>query len=222
LGPRIAGMHIIGNPFDVQEMPASFQVEPLFTHSLDLGQGFESVQQNFSEEKKRGIKKAARQDVQVRLAQTEQDFLTYYEIYQDTLRRWGQAALFAYPWELFRSLQQQDRQAVKLWLASVNGVTACGKIMFYHNRFAVYWHGASLEAYLKTNVDAYLMSQIIRHACESGYSMLDFGASGGLKGVEQYKERYGAMKTPFYSYNWQNNRLHAGFKRLLYFTAKNH
>jgi hypothetical protein len=58
------------------------------------------------------------------------------------------------------------------------------------------------------------MNAIIQDACRQGYAYFDFGASGGLPGVEHYKEGFGAQKTPFPSYVWQNNQMYQVYQRM--------
>lgn len=210
---RIAHLHLIGNPFSKYSYSKILSEEPLFTHILSLGE-FHEVRKRFSDDKQRGMKKATQFGIEISIADTEEEYQAYYQVYEDTIRRWGKTTLVRYPYTLFEQLWLHKSESIKLWLAKMDDEVVSGKIIFYHNRYAFYWHGATLEKYFRFYPDPKLMATIIEDACEKGYQFLDMGPSGGLKGVEKYKEKFGAQVVPFYSYTWQSNKIYNLYQKV--------
>ncbi len=209
-----AYIHLMGNPFRAIDSPPNYANTPQHTHVLDLTTGYDKLYSEFVSDKKRCIKKAQKSGVTIGMAECEQDFRDYFAVYQDTLRRWGETTLVSYPYDLFEQMYRSQSDAIKLWLARIDGKIVSGKVLFYHNGGALYWHGATLERFFDHQPSTLLMAEIIRDACERGLAYFDFGPSGGLKGVERFKEGFGAQKLHFFSHVWQNNRLYHAYQQL--------
>ncbi|MDW8145851.1 MAG: GNAT family N-acetyltransferase [Roseiflexaceae bacterium] len=218
IDPKVSFFHIMGNPFfETGErfyLPQGYVHSNQYTHVLRLDEGHEKVIRNFVPEKRRYFRKAIKMGVQVWVAETNQEYQQYFEVYLDTIRRWGEKTLISYPYELFDSMYKQKSPSIKLWIARVDNNVIAGKIVFYHNQRAFYWHGAALQSYLNHHPGPLLMTEIIRDACQNGIRYLDLGPSGGLPGVEHYKESFGAEKRFFGSYFWDANQLYRAYQRL--------
>ena len=210
-----AYLHVMGNPYIEQDLPPSYSRSQQYTHLLNLETGWEAIFGNYSSTKRRHIRKAAKMGVTVSVAQTEQEFRDYYRVYEDTLRRWGTGTLNQYPYRLFEQIYQQRSEATKLWVAKVNGEIVSGNLILYHNQNASYWHGATREDYFDYHPAPLLMNEIISDACQRGLRYYDFGPSGGLEGIERYKEEFGAQRKYFSSYIWDRNRLYRAYRKLL-------
>lgn len=209
-----AYIHVMGNPYTDHNLPLSYSRSTQYTHVLSLAEGFDAILSNYSSEKRRSIKKAAKMEVEVSVAETEQEFRSYYEVYEDTLRRWGDTTLMRYPYSLFEQIYRHRSDAIRLWVAKVKGEIVSGDVFFYHNQHVVYWHGATRESYFSHHPAPLLMTDIIKDACQRGFRYCDLGPSGGLKGVENYKEGFGAQKKLFCSYVWKGNRLYHAYQKL--------
>jgi hypothetical protein len=209
-----ASLQMTGNPFAAYEPPTNYSRITEFTHVLSLKEGFDAIFSNYTSEKKRYIVKAQKMKVEMGIARTEQEFKSYYRVYEDTLRRWGDKTLVRYPYRLFERIYQHRSDSIRLWLAKVNGEIVSGNLTFYQNRHVVYWHGATLESHFSYHPAPLLTTAIIRDACQRGYGYYDMNPSGGLKGVEHYKEGFGAQKMPFYSFVWQDNTVHHVYHKL--------
>ena len=211
---RVAYLHVMGNPFGEHELPPSFARSDEYTHVLELGPGFETIYSNYRDGHKYSVKRAKKLGVEVSIAETEADYWNYYEAYVDSLRRWGDRTLVTYPYTLFQEIYNRRSGHTKLWLAKVRGEVASGCLVFYHNRHVLYWHAATRENYLNHGAGPLLITEILRNACQSGFGYYDFSPSGQLKGVEQYKEGFGAKRLGFGSYVWQANRLYQAYQSL--------
>ena len=209
-----AYIHVMGNPYTDQSLPPSFSRSLEYTHVLDLAEGFDAVFSNYSRGKKKSTRKARQMGVEIGVATTEEEFKSYYEVYEDTLRRWGSSTLVSYPYRLFDQIYRCHSEDIRLWVARVEGKIVSGSLNFYHNRNVLAWHGATLESYFGYHPVPLLRTEIVKDACERGFRYYDFSPSGGLKGVENYKDLFGAQKLSFYSYKWQSNRLYQAYQRL--------
>jgi hypothetical protein len=209
-----AYIHVMGNPYIDQSLPPSFSRSLQYTHVLDLAKGFDAVFSNYSRGKRKSTRKARQLGVEIGVVTTEEDFKSYYEVYEDTLRRWGSNTLVSYPYRLFEQIYRCHSENIRLWVARVEGKIVSGSLNFYTNRHVLAWHGATLESYFGYHPVPLLRTEIIKDACERGLRYYDFSPSGGLEGVENYKDLFGAERLPFYSYKWQSNRLYQVYQRL--------
>lgn len=169
------------------------------TYALDLKVGFKTIYQQWIKEKKslvRKVKKALREGVSIETASTLNDWQDYYQVYEESLKRWGEKASFKYEWKLFNDIYQLNSPHVNLWLAIYQEKIIAGSLCFYSKQHVVYWHGAALSQYFHVRPVNLLMCEIIKHACEGEYSWFDFNPSGGHEGVTTFKKSFGAKSLP--------------------------
>ena len=209
-----AYIHVMGNPYTDHDLPPSYNRSALHTHVLSLDKGFDAVFKNYSHGHKYSTRKAGRMGVEIGVAETEEEYRShYYGAYQDSLRRWGDNVLESYPYSLFEQIYHRRSEGAKLWVAKADGEIVSGNLVFYHNSHVVTWHAATLERYFSHRPAPLLETEVIRDACRRGFSYYDFNPSGGLKGVEMYKEGFGAQRVQFYSYVWNSNRVHQAYHK---------
>ncbi|NEO39515.1 MAG: GNAT family N-acetyltransferase [Moorea sp. SIOASIH] len=165
------------------------------THAINLEVGFETISKTWKKggnSMARKVRKAIKEGVSVTTASTLDQWWEYYQVYQDSLRRWGDNSLGSYSWELFKTIFQLKSPNVKLWLAYYQDQIISGALCFYAKKHVVYWHGSSLEKYLNLRPVNLVMYEIVKDSCEQGYSWFDFNPSGGLPGVIAFKKSFGA------------------------------
>jgi CelD/BcsL family acetyltransferase involved in cellulose biosynthesis len=185
------------------------------THTLDLGLGVEAVRAAYHDSHKRSLRKAQKAGLVVVLATDENDFDAYYGLYLETLRRWSDSTLIRFPRSLFDEIQRRQSRALRLWAAMLDGRMIAGMLVFYHRRTACYWHGASGQEAMSCGAGPFLMDEVVRSACEEGVVWFDLGPSGGLRGVEEFKERFGAVRHEFGSFVWNSNSLYRVYGQAL-------
>lgn len=165
-------------------------------HVLNLGNGFDAVYKNLTSPNRRAVKKALRYKVTIKVADKIDDWQTYFKIYQDTIRRWRKKDFglrgSEYSWEFFSYIFKRDSPNIKLWLAIYDSKIVAGVVIFYAKKHVLAWHSAVLEKYFHIRPMNLLYYEIIKDACVNGYKWFDFGSSGGLKGVEAFKESFRA------------------------------
>jgi Acetyltransferase (GNAT) domain len=203
------------NPFS----PYSWHQEGLVrwrihTHALDLGAGFDAIFAGTGRSLRRLWRNADRTGVSVTLASTLQDVDEYYEAYLDSVRRWGDTAISHYPRELFHALfeLQEDGRGVRLWVGIRDGRVVSGVLVLHQGAHCVSWQAATHSEHLRSRASGLVYLSAIRTACEEGLRWFDFNPSGKLRGVELFKESFGAKRLPFDMYH------SAAFSRLADFT----
>lgn len=209
----ISDLKVVSAPLEKQDYPESFKRTSLFTHLLSLEGDFERLKSSFSRGQKSNIKQAQKKGVTVRIGSSVHDYEHYYQIYQDTLKRWGARTGIRYPWDLFRNLFEAGSPDIKLWLAEKEGKLIAGVIALYCNATVLYWHGCSLQDYFDHYPNNLLHAEIIRDACEQGYALYDLSPSGGYEGVIKFKDSFSAERVDFNAYHWKKRALRLGTHR---------
>ena len=197
-------MFITGNPFSPFSPGEPYRKSENSTHVLHIEKGFEQIWDGICHGHKRMIKKARRLGVKVRKATKIEDVQAYYQVYEDSLRRWGKRVTSRYPYALFENLYSVNPEHVKLWLSEVEGRVVSGALVVYWNKHVSPWHGCSISEYFKYSPMHILQSEIIKDACERGYTYYDFNPSGGHEGSAKFKELMGAERMEFGTYVWES------------------
>ena len=125
------------------------------------------------------------------------DWRAYFEVYRDSLRRWGSRVSSTYAWPLFASIEATADPRVRLWVARIDGEVAAGALCFDGNNLVHYWHGGALERYFSARPVNVLLETAIRDAADRGFAAFDLGPSGGHEGVEQFKRGFAPEIRPF-------------------------
>lgn len=209
LKTRVPDLVWTANPFDSVAVTTAESGRPQVTHALRLTGGFEETYRRGSKGHTSAEKKARRAGVTARRAEGLQDWLTYYDIYEDSLRRWGDAASSRYDRRLFERMAEMDGVGVSLWLAEFEGAAVAGALCLYSKRHVGYWHGAALESHFHLRPVQLLIYDVVRDACESGHHWFDFNPSGGHEGVQKFKEHFGCEALSCPILYWESFRTRA-------------
>jgi lipid II:glycine glycyltransferase (peptidoglycan interpeptide bridge formation enzyme) len=97
-----------------------------------------------------------------------------------------------YPERLFHQLLAEGEPFVRLWLARAQGEIVSGALVLSWGEVSVYWHGATLESAFPLRPCHAVVMAAVEDAINRGCRWFDFSPSGGLKGVAQFKEGFGA------------------------------
>lgn len=185
------------NPFDsnVTNIAVPNTISDI-TQYIDLRHGFAAIYKKWTRGHRNAANKARKAGVLVKVASSLEEWRLYYQVYEDSLRRWGDKTSSRYDWSMF-SLLQRNSPNMKLWLAIFKDeVVMAGTIIFYAKKHVVAWHGAALAKYFDRRPVNGLYYEIIKNACEQQYSWFDFNPSGGHKGVRAWKKSFGAQELP--------------------------
>lgn len=181
------------NPYEpvaVSDTPMEISVDE--TMVIDLSHGLDEVLQHWSRGCISATKKAQKAGVEVYLAETTDDWNGYFDMYVDSINRWGEKATSNYRWDLFQIIQRHSSKNRKLWLARYDGKLIAGALCFYSPSQAIYWHGAAYSRYFDIRPVNLIMYEAIKNSIEMELAYFDFNPSGGHSGVTTFKSRFGA------------------------------
>jgi hypothetical protein len=189
------------NPYDPLALQAAMICNVAgrrdITHSVRLNADPDQLFKGFKKGCREDIKKAQKRgSIEVRAAETIEEWRAYHRVYQDSLRRWGHDPEDGYAWELFDTLYRLESPNIRLWIARYEGQIVSGELSFYSRHHAVSWHAATLKDYLRSGVSKFQTFEIIKDCCARGYQWLDFNPSAGLGGVQELKESFRAEVLP--------------------------
>jgi hypothetical protein len=161
------------------------------THVLDLAALPPRASDHYKNGCRYQVRQAARLGVRVARAGGPGELREYFDVYADSLRRWGKPPGGGYPLALFERLAAAP--AVELWVARASdGRLAAGGLFLFARRHAVHWQGAMLEELARTRAATALQDALIEEARRRGRELYDFNPSGELAGVRAFKESFGA------------------------------
>src|SRR5690242_12797182 len=106
-----------GNPLLEASWPDRSPVQSEYTHILKLsGVSHAEIFNGYSKGNRSSTRKGQRSDVEVRRERSAEAYDTYYELYLDSLRRWGEKATSSHPKELFDNICKSAGENAVLWL----------------------------------------------------------------------------------------------------------
>ncbi len=194
-------LDLVSSPFTVNPLSVGTskisRVQVIDLKALDPN----NLLRDWEEGQQRRLRVARREGVEVRLANSSAEWERYFELYQLTLKRWGDKTRVRYAKNLFDDIQLliTKKIEVKLWIAEHQNQIGAGYITFYHNRHVIPWHGAADNAFFSKGATQSLFFTIINDALQKGYAYFDLTGSGGLAGVEVFKSRFGTKTVEFRS-----------------------
>lgn len=136
----------------------------------------------------------------------------YASIYLDAQNRWNMDGSLSnsYPTAFFDAVFKLD--GTEIWAVTTDKDTtpiAMG-IFLTAGTHVVSWLTLAREDALPLRPYQFLYVNLIRHYHQKGFKRFDFNPSGGLDGVIEFKQRFGAKKMPLPVFTGQN-----GWLRLL-------
>lgn len=185
------------NPFD----PLSATLEPDATQpdetqAISLADGADAVFAHAHGNHRTAVRKAQRLGMHCVETTDSSDWRAYFDVYLDSLRRWGDSVTSRYGWRLFEALHGCGSPHVKLWLALLEGRVVSGALCFYSSRHVVSWHSASLAEGLSAKAPDFVKYVTIRDACQRGLEWYDLNPTGGHEGVRSFKAKLGGVPLP--------------------------
>lgn len=151
------------------------------------------------------INKAEREGMEVSAARSIEEVRAYYDIYQESLKRWGTAATSQYPLRLFENAYYTGSENVLFHILRRQGEIIGGSLNFKHGTRCFGWHMASKDEFKSMGAHNFFVHKIFLEAMQKGAELFDCNPSGGHEGTEKFKEHLGAVKTYFRSYQWESS-----------------
>ena len=170
-------------------------------HYLELSEGCEPLWKNFNYKAVRyEINKAQKHKLTIRIADKQNDFLAFYQLYALTRKRLG---LPSQPQVFFRTLWDTfspSGNAEILMAELEGGVIAAHFLLKFNGRVsaeAVGWDITSGKA----SPNHFLFWEGIKAACEQGFRIYDFGrTSPNNKPLLDFKKRWGTQISNLHSF----------------------
>jgi CelD/BcsL family acetyltransferase involved in cellulose biosynthesis len=178
-------------------LPGLASAQVAVQHVLDLAPGPDALASGFSSAARRGVRKARREGVEIRVATTEDDLAgAYYLLHLETRRRLG---VPVQPRRFFRLLWRQVLAPGhgRLLLAWADGAPIAGAVFLEAGRTVIYKYGASDAAAWGRRPNNLLFAEAIASAAERGFAAFDFGRSDlEDTGLRAFKAGWGAEERP--------------------------
>lgn len=166
------------------------------TRALRLDEDLAGLRGRSSKGHRSAAKKALREGVSVSVAGQQNDWRAFYELYAESVARWGDTATSTYDESLLDVMRARDSSDIVLWLALHDGVPVAGALCLYARRHVAYWLGAASASAFPLRPVHLLLYEAIRHARETEREWFDFNPSGGHQGVDGFKKGFGAVQLP--------------------------
>ena len=163
------------------------------THLIDLGEGFKRLWDfSFDKETRTCARKAVRNGVRIVKSADEEGAAVLHSLYRKQAAAWGVRK--AYPERLVYQIADLMKGKSQIWIGTLKGVPACAALVFYFKDVLMAWLSGQSAEGRKACASHLLYSEIMKDACENGYSLFNFGGSGKLEGIRYFKESFGGRE----------------------------
>jgi CelD/BcsL family acetyltransferase involved in cellulose biosynthesis len=168
------------------------------THLIDLGGGFRRVwDSSFDKETRTCARKALRNGVGIGKITGGEGAAVLHSLYKKQAAAWGIRKV--YPERLVFQIADLMSEKARIWIGTLKGVPVCAVLVFYFKDALMAWLSGQNADGRKVCASHLLYSEILKDACENGYSVFNFGGSGDLQGIRYFKESFGGREY-FYSF----------------------
>ena len=161
-------------------------------HRLDLRPELDALWGAMHDSTHRAIRKSQRENLEVRVAQSEQELRTFFEMHLKVRKyKYG---LLAQPYSFFQNIWRHfvDRQQGFLLLAISEDKIVAGDFFIEWKDTLYYKFNASLPGDLSHRPNDLLIWEGIQHGKNRGRAYLDFGLSDiDQEGLVRYKRKFG-------------------------------
>jgi CelD/BcsL family acetyltransferase involved in cellulose biosynthesis len=173
------------------------------THILELNGDFQSIWKGYQKRNRQVIRKAMSAGTAVSVVSGPKAANTLHGLYARQARRWRRHKPYKY--RLIEGCATYEGRAfTQMWQATIDGVVHSSLLAFYDDREVFPWLMGSTPESRGLGVNNYLVSEIIRDACNRGLARVNLGGSMGDPGIEHFKRALGGVKTPTYHYIWDS------------------
>ena len=180
-----------------------WKMDPATCHLLALPQTYEEwFTKTASESCRRAIRRATRSKLTVSRTKATADLEAYYHLYQSSAARWGKKAAELHPRTYFGSLLACPLSC--LYVVYKDSAPAAGMITLESSNCTIYYLGATDLSFSLLRPADFGLSEVIRDSIANRRAILNLGASLGMPALEQFKEKFGAVKRPYATYFTQD------------------
>jgi len=170
------------------------------TMIVDLTPGANNIWSNWHPETRRNVRKAIKSGI--RVERGPHLFDDFYRLVTLNMRQHGTPV---HSKEFYRNIIQEFGDEACLFVARLADQPVAGSLTLGFKTRIQSFVGASNSKFWKLKPNDLLYWEIIQHACDRGFTELDFGRSTWESGTFHYKKHIGARPLPLY-YDYYLNR----------------
>jgi len=165
---------------------------------LDLPATSDELWKSFKSKLRSQIKRPGKEGFTVKFGQLE-ELESFYDVFTQNMRDLGTPV---YTKRLFENILQEFSDSAGICTV-YDGSTpiASGFIIGFKGLLQIPW-ASSIRAYNRFSPNMLLYWNILKRACEEGYSQFDFGRSTPNEGTYKFKRQWGAVPKPCYWQYW--------------------
>jgi hypothetical protein len=163
-----------------------------YRHTLDLTPGDAKLFKGMRDSTRRNIKKAEKEELEVRFSTSPEALREFYRLNCLTRRQHG---LPPQPWRFFAHLHEEilGKDMGTVALASFRGNTIAANVYLHANGEVIYKYGASDKAHQNLRANNLVMWEAIKLYAARGFKSLCFGRTQPEnEGLRQFKTGWGA------------------------------
>jgi hypothetical protein len=159
--------------------------------TIDLHEDFERVYGKFCRTHRQAVNKATRAGLQIRQAECIDEWKIFYDIYLQSVERWGAKACLVHSWKLVEGLYRSNSGHMTLWLCCLGEKIIAGSLCLYGKKHIAPWLCVFDRNYVPHRPMHFLYCEIMKDACARKYIWFDMGISR-CEGLRSFKEGFGA------------------------------
>ncbi|GAK60761.1 hypothetical protein U27_00659 [Candidatus Vecturithrix granuli] len=184
--------HLHNYPFDLPTKTSKVLMV------LDLPATTEELWNSFKSKLRSQIRRPEKEEFTVRIGHLD-EVNNFYQVFAHKMRELGTPV---YTKKLFINILQEFPEAVRICTVSDGAKPiASGLILGFQHMLQIPW-AATLRAYDRFSVNMMLYWNILKFACEHGYTQFDFGRSTQDEGTYKFKQQWGSEPVPCYWQYW--------------------
>ena len=192
--------------------------QPVFSngylHKLELSLSEDELFNNLRKSNKRNIKKAIKENVEVRFSYSHSSLVEYYKLHVLTRKKHGLPPQpFKFFDNIYKMIISKGMGSIVESLYKGQVISSC--IFFTFGKKVLYKFGASDMRYQNLRANNLLFWEAIKYYSNMGYEELCFGrTSAQSESLRQFKTGWGVNETPspFYRYSFKSNEFESGGK----------
>jgi lipid II:glycine glycyltransferase (peptidoglycan interpeptide bridge formation enzyme) len=110
------------------------------------------------------------------------------------MSRFGKNKTTHYTDKLFDIISDRCKENALFCFVSHDNIDISAGLFFVWKQRIHYWSGANTEQGLKLGAPVFMFHEVTKHCIKEGIKSLDFNPSNNLKGVIQFKSKFGSNK----------------------------
>ncbi len=199
---KIAQVRMVESPFSESYRPASLRSVSSKCTLLNLRDfDKEKVWDNYRSEVRRAIRKAQKNGLSAKRANSKKEVEVFYRLYHSSMERKGAPSKYPPQWftAIYEILIKQGTADILFALKEdqlIAGVVLIRSFTSHH-----YLHNGSDEAHLESRPNDFIVDQIIQEGVKEGKRTLDFmGSDPADLSLIRFKEKWGSRSIDIHTY----------------------